>query len=71
MKDLVFYIVGQSTVRELVITNGTTMELIFYNALHTSDLAANLIFISKFDYTEFSVIFAAKLYLKTLRDEKT
>ena len=45
------------TVQKLVKTNGRTSMLVFSKAIHTPDLAANLISIGKFDDLGFLVIF--------------
>lgn len=53
-----FKIVGQGTVRKVIATQARPTELVFTNALHTPDLAANLISIACFDKAGFLVTFS-------------
>ena len=52
-----FRIIGQGTVKKVVKTAAGTSELVFCRALHTPDLAANLISVGKFDEAGFTVVF--------------
>lgn len=56
----IFCIVGHSVVKSTVKTRHETSELVFKRALHTPDLEANLILVSKFDEARFLVIFATE-----------
>ena len=50
---------GHGVVKRTVKTRHGTSELVFKRALHTPDLAANLISVGKFDEAGFSATFAA------------
>ncbi|KAF5368208.1 hypothetical protein D9615_010532 [Tricholomella constricta] len=57
-KGSTFNILGQGTVKITVSVNGATSQLIFRTALHTPELAANLVSIAKFDEAGHTVSFA-------------
>lgn len=54
----VFYIVSQGTVQRTVQTKDKMSKLVFCRALHTPDLATNLISIGRFDEAGFTTVFS-------------
>ncbi|KIJ23037.1 hypothetical protein M422DRAFT_196412 [Sphaerobolus stellatus SS14] len=54
-----FRILGYGTVMKTIISAGYKSSITFKTALHTPDLAANLVSVSKFDGAGFSVLFGS------------